>query len=371
MKISACLVTILLLAGCASTAKLPESSEVIIRTGSGLPAVVMQAGLGVGKETWNQIVPALSRDHIVFAYDRPGTGTSPAIDAPRDPCTIATEQRALLKAAGIPPPYILVGHSLGGLYQYVYAKLYPSDVAGFVLVDPTHPRNWEAVQSEQPEGAALIKAMKVVSFNAMRRGEFDSQTACLDKLDMTRPLTQPGRVLVSGRAMPMANAKYERKRLELSQDWPRMTGVAHVDMIWDSSHFIQKEDPEDVIAAIRQVASSVSGRSEARDRPVLQSGQVVTLARKSPLTITPAKTSQADVEATWGKPAEILSDGSRNIWVYTDKREETPWAISLIPVIGDIVDAVGLVEDMQDHHELILQFDERGLVSRYKLRKLD
>ncbi|MBK7417536.1 MAG: alpha/beta hydrolase [Dechloromonas sp.] len=61
----------------------------------------------------------------MFAYDRPGYGSNPASNTPRDPCTIATELRDQLRSAGLPPPYVLVGHSLGGLYQYVFARLYP------------------------------------------------------------------------------------------------------------------------------------------------------------------------------------------------------------------------------------------------------
>lgn len=131
---------VLMSAGCASTST-PRESGTYTLAGHGAPVVVFQAGLGDDRRTWNDILPTLAAHYTLFALDRPGAGDSPAVDSPRDPCTIAAEQRAALRSAGLASPYILVGHSLGGLYQYAYASLYPQEVAGFVLIDPTHPRN--------------------------------------------------------------------------------------------------------------------------------------------------------------------------------------------------------------------------------------
>ena len=69
------------------------------------------------------VMEELASGQAVFAYDRPGYAGNPASEAPRDPCTVAAELRAQLRTAGLQPPYVLVGHSLGGLYQYVFARL--------------------------------------------------------------------------------------------------------------------------------------------------------------------------------------------------------------------------------------------------------
>ncbi len=223
--------------------------------------MVLQAGLGDDKAVWNPIIPALSRDYTVIAFDRPGRGANPSSNAPRDPCTIAAEQRALLQSAGISPPYLLVGHSLGGLYQYVYAKLYPADGAGIVLVDPTPPKHWETMQREAPAAAALIKVMKAVAFSRTDRREFDDQAACLERLDMSRPLRQPSRVLVAGRFRPEEKGAFETMMKRSRQQWLKLTGTPQLDVIWDSGHYIQKENPEDVIAAVRQVTAEIRGRA--------------------------------------------------------------------------------------------------------------
>lgn len=335
-------------------------------SGSGSPVVVLQAGFGDNKETWAQVVPELSRDFTVFAYDRPGTGGTAPTDAPRDPCSIAAELRERLHAAGLKPPYLLVGHSLGGLYQYVFAKLYSAEVAGFVLVDPTHPRNWEAVQSEQPEAAVLIKTLKLVAWSDVQRREFDEQTGCLDTLDVAHPLVQPGKVLISGRPQVQANEKYERKRQALGQEWRQFAGVRQVDIVWGSSHFIQKEQPGTIVAAVREV----SGRVEAT-APGLQPAGTVTLGNRPPIALTPGATSRQQVEDMLGKPEEILRDGAREVWVYSDRPPSVPWAISLLPIIGDVLDVVSMIQNARTLHELVLQFDEDGLIRSYVLRELN
>ena len=357
---------VLSVSACAGAPRAQEADPGVILTGSGSPVVVLQAGFGDSKETWSRIIPDLARDHTVFAYDRPGNGGSPPTAAPRDPCSIAAELRARLGAAGLRPPYVLVGHSLGGLYQYVYAKLYPADVAGFVLVDPTHPRNWEAVQSGQPEAAMLIKALKAVAWSDVQRREFDGQTDCLDRLDMDTPLALKGRVLISGRPQPEASEDYERRRQALGQDWRRMAGVAQAEIVWASSHFIQKEQPATVIAAIREVSGRVPAQA-----PAVQPEATVTLGRLPPITLQPGRTSRALVEATLGKPGEILHDGAREIWIYSDKPIRLPWAVSVIPVIGDVAEAVRLIQDTRVQHELVLQFDEQGLILDHALRQIN
>jgi pimeloyl-ACP methyl ester carboxylesterase len=227
-----------------------------IRAGSQLPAVVMQTGLQEGKSTWNNLIPGLSQSHMVIAFDRPGRAATPLTEAPRDPCTIAAEERRLLQAANVPSPYILLGHSLGGLYQYVYAKLYPQDVAGVVLLDPTHPRHWETVQREAPGAATIIKGLRMISFGSADRREFDSQTACLERID-AQPIGRPVKLLFSGRFRPEERGAYERMLQPLRQDWLRLTGASGQQVIPDSGHYIQKDRPDVVIKAVQDLAVEI------------------------------------------------------------------------------------------------------------------
>lgn len=108
--------------------------------GSGRPVVILEAGLGQDRRHWRAIQDSLSTLTSVVAYSRAGYGASEPSPERRTPLQIAAELRALLLALGLDPPYVLVGHSLGGVYVRVFASRHPEDVAGLVLVDPTHER---------------------------------------------------------------------------------------------------------------------------------------------------------------------------------------------------------------------------------------
>ncbi len=102
------------------------------------PTVVFEAGLGNDLSTWAPVATSIAPFARVVLYDRPGLGLSQPMSRGDGPVTadeVTTRLHALLESADIPPPYILVGHSLGGLYMQMFARKYPHDVAGIVLLD--------------------------------------------------------------------------------------------------------------------------------------------------------------------------------------------------------------------------------------------
>lgn len=102
------------------------------------PTVVFVAGLGNAATTWNSVAGPVASFAKVVLYDRAGLGKSLPLADTTSPVTAdraAAQLHVLLAAAGIPPPYILVGHSLGGLYVQLFAKRYPKEVLGVVLLD--------------------------------------------------------------------------------------------------------------------------------------------------------------------------------------------------------------------------------------------
>ncbi len=108
-------------------------------TGSGSPAVVLEAGLGETSVSWKRIAPAVARQTRVCTYDRAGRGWSENAPEPQRGRQIAAALEALLSRADVPGPYVLVGHSLGGIYALNFAKQFPAQVAGVVLVDSMSP----------------------------------------------------------------------------------------------------------------------------------------------------------------------------------------------------------------------------------------
>jgi pimeloyl-ACP methyl ester carboxylesterase len=107
-----------------------------VLSGEGVPVVVFDGGIGALGSEYAQLQERLATVTTVVTYDRAGYGSSEAGPLPRDSSTEAAELRVLLGGLGVVGPYILVGHSLGGLNTEVFAATYPEDVAGMVLLDP-------------------------------------------------------------------------------------------------------------------------------------------------------------------------------------------------------------------------------------------
>jgi pimeloyl-ACP methyl ester carboxylesterase len=102
------------------------------------PVVVLEAGLGNASTTWKSVAGRIAEFGRVVLYDRAGLGKSLPLVNAKSPVTageVAANLHALLAAAHIAPPYILVGHSLGGLYVQMFARKYPKEVSGVILLD--------------------------------------------------------------------------------------------------------------------------------------------------------------------------------------------------------------------------------------------
>lgn len=110
--------------------------------GSGGPVVVLDAALGATSLSWLLVQDAVARFARTCSYDRAGLGWSARGPLPRTAGRIAEELRVLLENAGEAPPYLLVGHSFGGLVMRVFAGRWPELTAGLVLVDPAQPEDW-------------------------------------------------------------------------------------------------------------------------------------------------------------------------------------------------------------------------------------
>lgn len=110
--------------------------------GAGSPSVVLDSALGGSSLSWSLVQPAVSRVTRTCSYDRAGFAWSDAGPLPRTAGRAARELQVLLERAAVPAPYLLVGHSFGGLVMQIFATAYRAEVAGLVLVDPAHPEDW-------------------------------------------------------------------------------------------------------------------------------------------------------------------------------------------------------------------------------------
>jgi pimeloyl-ACP methyl ester carboxylesterase len=127
--------------------------------GQGSPTVILEAANGGMSAHWARVQQQVAQTTRVCAYDRAGLGWSEPGPEPRDAKQVSSELHTLLANAGIEGPYVLVGHSYGGLYARMYADQYSEEVAGMVLVDSSHPEQF----SRGPEARAMYERTKRLS----------------------------------------------------------------------------------------------------------------------------------------------------------------------------------------------------------------
>lgn len=138
MRRAAALLLLALGAASPPAVSLPDGRRLAMRcTGQGSPTVILEAGFLAWSFAWDPVAPELAKRYRVCAYDRAGLGASDPGPLPRDGAAIAADLDAALRAARVPPPYLLVGHSAGGLYVRLLAARRPGEIAGMVLVDPS------------------------------------------------------------------------------------------------------------------------------------------------------------------------------------------------------------------------------------------
>jgi pimeloyl-ACP methyl ester carboxylesterase len=118
-------------------------------TGEGSPTVILEALSSGTTPLWGWVQPEVAQVTQVCGYDRAGWGWSDTGPAPRDARQTAAELHTLLEGAGVAGPYVLVGHSLGGLYVRTYASQYPEDVVGMVLLEASHPEQSSHSSAEE------------------------------------------------------------------------------------------------------------------------------------------------------------------------------------------------------------------------------
>jgi pimeloyl-ACP methyl ester carboxylesterase len=149
--------------------------------GSGTPTVVLEAGLGGMSSAWAWVQSETAEFSHVVSYDRAGLGWSEPDTTKKTAMQVARRLRSLLQCANVTPPYVLVGHSMGGFFIRVFADLFPEAVAGVVLVDASHPdqqRRSSAIKTHMRTGFRMLKGVPVLARVGYIRlsGFFDSWT---------------------------------------------------------------------------------------------------------------------------------------------------------------------------------------------------
>lgn len=231
--------------------------------GEGSPAVILESGLGVYSGTWYKVFPDVANFTRVCRYDRFGLGTSDPVSGPRTSGKMVAELHELLGKAQVPAPYILAGHSLGGLNIHLFASTYPTEVAGLVFLDAIHPDlDVRIEQILSPEQAQQRREELELNPEGIR---FADILASEDQVRSAGPVPDVP-IIVIRHELPFEGGpdwpteKVEGLWEELQNDLAALSPTGKVVVAENSHHRIQEDRPDVVIAAIREVYDQVRNK---------------------------------------------------------------------------------------------------------------
>lgn len=239
----------------------------LVEQGEGGVTVVLEAGLGDDHTVWRTLQDTLATFARVVAYDRAGLGQSAAVPDPRTPGQVADELHALLQRAGVPPPYVLVGHEAGGLYVRAFAARHPDRVAGLVLIDPAHEQlgaRWRALDAASwDDYVQKKKAFHQVLPGAIG-AEFEAYAALLEAGQFPEAAALPNvpTVVITGarpaeapRWVGETPAGVQAKR-EVHAAWAARRPLTTHRVTENAGPYVHHEDPGVVVEAIREVVEA-------------------------------------------------------------------------------------------------------------------
>jgi pimeloyl-ACP methyl ester carboxylesterase len=250
--------------------------------GEGSPTVILEAGAGNTAASWDTgelppgsqqtaVLPGVATFTRVCAYDRlgavgeSGEARSDPASAPRDAGAMVGDLHALLQAAAIPGPYVLAGHSFGGLIARLYATTYPDEVVGLVLIDAAHEDYYDVVRTvlTPEQWAAFAPPPDATDAEAtIERIDVDASAREMREA-MARSSLRPMPVIVLTHGLPWTwpegypVADLEAVWLPLQEDLAAIVPDGRLIVAEQSGHFIPGDEPEVVTAAIRAVVEAV------------------------------------------------------------------------------------------------------------------
>jgi pimeloyl-ACP methyl ester carboxylesterase len=230
--------------------------------GSGAPTVVFEAGLGDDLRVWRATIDELKNITGIFAYNRAGYGRSSSMQKDRDGFVIVEELHSLLQASGHTPPYLLVGHSLGGAFMELFAQKHPEEVCGLVLVDPMAVEMDELCKKDDiMEWGRIPLFRKILTSVFLSRGakqELRMREKTLSQTRISPPCANPFPVALISAGKSMWSSRLQDAWLNshalLAK---RYSDCSHV-VEKESGHHIQMDNPAFVAAQILSLSKAVS-----------------------------------------------------------------------------------------------------------------
>jgi pimeloyl-ACP methyl ester carboxylesterase len=220
------------------------------------PAVIFESGRGRSSEDWSKVQPGIAKFTEACSYDRVGIGKSTPIAASQERSIDEKieDLHLLLTQAGIRAPYILVGHSIGGVFVRRFTSKYPKEVAGMVLVDSVHEEQMWRVLDIDPDSLGNAR----MADNISKEGYLPPREPLRWHYDIPLIVLRHGIPIVWRAREQKYAVEVEAMMLRLQQDLASRSRYGELRTAEHSGHFIQIEEPDVVVQAIRDVLDSVN-----------------------------------------------------------------------------------------------------------------
>ena len=258
--------------------------------GQGSPAVILESGIPGISLGWASVIDDIASFARVCAYDRAGYAWSEAGPEPRTISNITRELRDLLRIARVDPPYVLAGHSFGGLVVQLYASRFPDEVAGMVLVDSSHPDLARRSGQLERMGAVAFRMRLLAPLGIARlmidlpSGNPESRPSSVRAMEKeVLATTRSFRTMASelaGLPESLTQAAVDRPRLgrkplvvltegqrrmefwhAMQEQFTELSDSSEWQVVNGAGHFIHQDEPDIVVDAVRRVVES------AREQP--------------------------------------------------------------------------------------------------------
>jgi pimeloyl-ACP methyl ester carboxylesterase len=230
--------------------------------GAGVPSLLLFSGAGVALEAWDGLYPEIEELGTVFAWNRFGLPGSDEPAAAQAGSAVLGALRELLRHAGVGPPYVLVAHSLGGLYANLFARRHPHETAGVLFIEAAHPDDTELLQRHEEQLAHALEKVTALP-QPMFRANVQAELACVQKT--VREIASAGdfppvplRVVTGGltpRSTLLSPAAIAAQRAH-QQALARLSPLGAQVIAQSSGHFPQRTEPQLVLSVLRELVAS-------------------------------------------------------------------------------------------------------------------
>ncbi|MCF6409867.1 alpha/beta fold hydrolase [Pseudalkalibacillus salsuginis] len=219
------------------------------------PTIVFESGYGWSLDKWNPIREEISKFARMFMYDREGVGRSGNSDRPKHSLQIIENLRNLLKKADIKPPYILVGHSFGGINVRLYASRYPAEVKGIILLDSAHEdQNKKMVPLFTKDIQQVYLGQFVVEASL---DEFE------ESLEQVRGTTLKNipLIVMTGGTQQHHTQESMAAWMDFQKELKNLSTKSKHIIVKEAGHAIHHDSPNIVIDAIKEMVCSIDSRN--------------------------------------------------------------------------------------------------------------